>query len=1135
MLDFVELAATLCDTPMAALRLGQSDWTVVSQSPISEPQAEYQAIQHLCSLLSDSPNAVRDAAGDVVTIDLRQDPRTEAHPLVRGQPQLWFYARVSLLGLDGELLGELCVLDGVAHALSDRQQRGLQQLGRQIVNALMSVAQPSAAQLSASTPPALSPLAKQTLSQDYLHLTNSLHGILWEAELEGDRLQLSFVSAIAATVLGYPVEQWLSEPDFWPNHIYPADRDWVINRCWQIMQDGQEEELEYRMVAADGRLVWLRDTLTLVPTVVGDFPTRPVRLWGIKTDITEARLVRQERDRFFTQSIDLLSITGLDGYFKCLNPAWSTTLGYTQAELQAEPFLHFVHPDDRNNTLAAFETLRAGDNVIAFENRYRCKDGSYRWFMWNSRVQRDDQRIYSVAHDITKRKQAEQAIQQSNHRIINILESITDAFFALDRQWRFTYVNAEAERLLQRQAQDLISHCVWDQFPESVGTVFQREYRRAIADQVSVTFEAYYQPLDTWFAVHAYPSKDGLAVYFRNVTERKRMDYALRQQAERERLMGLIAQRVRQSLDIAEVLQTTVAEVRQFLEADRVIIFRFQSDWSGVVTIESVANSSLSILHQTIADNCFASGYVQQYQQGRVRSITDIQQEPMNACYRQMLEGLGVRANLVVPILQGAHLWGLLVAHHCSGPRQWQTQDVRLLQQLATQVAIAIQQSQLYQQVQLINTDLEQQVQERTVQLERALEFEALLKRITDKLRDSLEESQILQTAVDELANGLDVITCDTGLYDLERGTSTVCYESAKTEVKVVGLVWRMADYPEFYSQLLANQKFQFCHAHSLRGWVTILVCPIVDDQGVLGDLWLSRPKEEAFSPAELRLVQQVASQCAIALRQARLYQAAQTQVQELEKLNQLKDDFLSTVSHELRTPVSNIKMAIQMLAIALSQYETCFAQHDEIASRTASKTHLKASHYLQILQRECDREINLINDLLDLQRLDANSHAMHLELIDVPTWLMHMAQPYYEQAEQRQQHLSLRMPTTLPQCWSDQTALTRILTELLHNACKYTPPNCAIELAVQAHGADYLQLQVTNWGSDIPAEEQPRIFDKFYRVLGADPWKQGGTGLGLALVQRLTQILGGTLQVESHNSKTCFTLTLPLQIAPGD
>ena len=117
----------------------------------------------------------------------------------------------------------------------------------------------------------------------------------------------------------------------------------------------------------------------------------------------------------------------------------------------------------------------------------------------------------------------------------DILESITNAFFALDRQWHFTYVNREAERLLRKKREELIGRNVWVEFPQAVGSAFFNEYHKALAEQVSVAFEAYYPPFDTWFEVHAYPSPDGLAVYFQDIGERKKAEQALRESEARYR------------------------------------------------------------------------------------------------------------------------------------------------------------------------------------------------------------------------------------------------------------------------------------------------------------------------------------------------------------------------------------------------------------------------------------------------------------------------------------------------------------------------------------------------------------------------------------------------------------------------
>ena len=113
-------------------------------------------------------------------------------------------------------------------------------------------------------------------------------------------------------------------------------------------------------------------------------------------------------DRFFDIAIDLLCLLGFDGYFKRLNPAWERTLGFSRQDLMSRPFIEFVHPDDRAATLAQNAAVRAGAQALSFENRYLCKDGSFRWLLWNAAPDPGVQTIYSVARDITERKRAEQ-------------------------------------------------------------------------------------------------------------------------------------------------------------------------------------------------------------------------------------------------------------------------------------------------------------------------------------------------------------------------------------------------------------------------------------------------------------------------------------------------------------------------------------------------------------------------------------------------------------------------------------------------------------------------------------------------------------------------------------------------------
>jgi signal transduction histidine kinase len=404
---------------------------------------------------------------------------------------------------------------------------------------------------------------------------------------------------------------------------------------------------------------------------------------------------------------------------------------------------------------------------------------------------------------------------------------------------------------------------------------------------------------------------------------------------------------------------------------------------------------------------------------------------------------------------------------------------------------------------------------ERKAQLQQASEFEAMLGRVIDKVRDSLDETQILQTVVKELALVLNASCCNTAVYNLEQGTSTICYEYAVKDHGAQKRTIQIAADSGVYQQLLQKQYSQFCSLtpNPLRGRVAMLACPIFDDCGVLGDLWLINQSDYVFKELEIRLVQQVANQCAIAIRQARLYQAATAQIKELERLNQLKDDFLSTVSHELRTPIANMKMAIAMLKVASNSE--------------------KQERYLNILQAECKRESEMINDLLDLQRLEGEfcTDSSLLEAITLQETLPKIVEPFYVRAGQRQQNLQLNLPLNLPVLICNYASLERIIVELINNACKYTDVGGDIVLGIRYESTQIATIFTISNSAEIPQDQLPRIFDKFYRVPQGDRWQQGGTGLGLALVQKLVERMQGNIGVECSQGWTSSTVKLPNQI----
>lgn len=285
-------------------------------------------------------------------------------------------------------------------------------------------------------------------------------------------------------------------------------------------------------------------------------------------------------------------------------------------------------------------------------------------------------------------------------------------------------------------------------------------------------------------------------------------------------------------------------------------------------------------------------------------------------------------------------------------------------------------------------------------------------------------------------------------------------------------------------------------------------------------------------------------------------------QLQEMERFNQLKDDFLSTVSHELRAPITNIKIGLQMLKILLQQDEnraiadsvssSLFQPHDQsdhhVFSRLSDTQYVnaiqkqaifrtKASNYVQIMENECNREIKLLDNLLHLQQLDAGIYPLNQTVICLQDWIPQVVEPFLDQMANQQQTLHIKIAEDLPILTIDSPSLERIITELLTNGCKFTPPGGEITVAVvyldpiSIDCAKKIELKVTNSRVEIPPDELSRIFERFYRITDRDRWKHNGMGLGLVLVKKLTEYLGGSILAKSGCEQTCFIVELPVNL----
>ncbi|HEY9621606.1 MAG TPA: GAF domain-containing protein, partial [Crinalium sp.] len=215
--------------------------------------------------------------------------------------------------------------------------------------------------------------------------------------------------------------------------------------------------------------------------------------------------------------------------------------GATTTGLPIDQFINSIHAEDRPRIAAALEQAIATGDVYLAEHRVQTAGGNERWVAARGQVEYDVDGsplvfIGAIA-DITERKRIEQALRDSEAQSQNILESITDAFFALDENWRFTYVNGAAEILLDRTLSDLRGQNMWDTYPGVAGSAFGQLYQRVFCDRVAGSITSFYPDHDRWYEAHAYPAAKGIAVYFRNVTEQIESAAILRQSEERYRTL----------------------------------------------------------------------------------------------------------------------------------------------------------------------------------------------------------------------------------------------------------------------------------------------------------------------------------------------------------------------------------------------------------------------------------------------------------------------------------------------------------------------------------------------------------------------------------------------------------------------
>ncbi|MBD2300155.1 PAS domain-containing protein [Nostoc sp. FACHB-190] len=380
-----------------------------------------------------------------------------------------------------------------------------------------------------------------------------------------------------------------------------------------------------------------------------------------------------------------------------------------------ETFLHYVHPQDRDFVnISVIEAVQT-DAEYDVEFRIVLADGSIRWLVSKGVVFRnaagEPVRMSGIVIDITKRKQAEAELRQSEERFQIITRATNDVIWDWDLltnqvwwnqavQTLFGYPLAELSadlnwwyERIHPEDQPIIDTDMWAAI-NSGQQFWSHEYRFRRYDG------SYAYILDRAYIVHDQAGQPVRMIgAMMDITERKRVQAQLQWQNLRSQLFADITVKIRQSLQIDEILQTSVTEVQKLLRADRVLILRLRSNGSILILKEAVVPglpmaSSLELNEPTLGEM-----YVLKYSQGIINAISNLddEQEAANISppHLKIMQELGVKAVLSVPIFLQNQIWGLLIANQCVHPRQWNNWEIELLQQLADQIGIALTQSKI--------------------------------------------------------------------------------------------------------------------------------------------------------------------------------------------------------------------------------------------------------------------------------------------------------------------------------------------------------------------------------------------------------------------------------------------------------
>ena len=561
---------------------------------------------------------------------------------------------------------------------------------------------------------------------------------------------------------------------------------------------------------------------------------------------------------------------------------------------------------------------------------------------------------------------------------------------------------------------------------------------------------------------------------------------------DREELVSRISRRARASLDPNEVLRSTVEELGRALHVDRVLattgfdpgalVVSYEWDAAGIAAIGE-GKQALPIARLAA-------------ETGRTLVVRDVRADA------RVAEGsvhAGVRSVIATPILVAGELAGTLSLNQANEPRDWTTDEVRLVEEVARELRVAMETARLFQGRQREN--------ERLLALQRA---GATLAARTDPHEVF---DMILRSAVQLFGQGSASLYTwdeDAGVLRLAENFDPAGRIPDDAVLQpgegVVGRVFVtreplvVRDYQTWEGRTAVGQQ---------TGLRACLAVPLLRSGRVLGALGIrSYDPTVVYTEDDGRMLGLFADQAAAALTTVEAFTRQRQAVEQLERLNRAKSEFVSIVSHEFRTPLTGIQGFSEMM-------------------RDEQLTLEEMREYAGDINKDSQRLNRMIDEMLDLDRMESGRMTIHPERMDLNAVLDEAVNRVRPNAPNHT--LSLDLQTDLPAIHADRDRLTQVASNLLNNAVKYSPTGGRITVKSRADG-DQVRIEVRDEGLGIPPEALETIFERYSRVDSQATKDIPGTGLGLPIVRQIVQLHGGKVWAESELGRgSVFHVTLPL------